>query len=184
MKRTVMVLALVVVLALPALAAAAASETQQVRHAISWQRARTWHWQTVAHVRRSSTIRGASGPHSVGYLRWIERRWNSRRVTAYKLAHRPTAYAAGIAHAALWSCIHGLEAGWHQPSYATDSNGVPLYWGGLQMHAGWGYGTSYHASDDPPAVQMLAAENGYKASGYSRTWLMGQWYHPECLVHA
>jgi Ni/Co efflux regulator RcnB len=100
MKRTVMVLALVVVLALPALAAAAASETQQVRHAISWQRARTWHWQTVAGVRRSPTIRGAGGPHSVGYLRWIERRWNDRRVHAYKLAHRPTAYTAGIARLA------------------------------------------------------------------------------------
>jgi hypothetical protein len=64
-------------------------ETTSVRHAISWQRERTWHWQHVAGASRSPTIRGAGVWHSVGYLHWIERRWNRRRVAAYKLAHRP-----------------------------------------------------------------------------------------------
>ncbi len=113
------------------------------------------------------------------FLVWINHRWQSRQRAASKLTPRTR-----IGHLALWSCIHHLEAGWHQPSYAVGSDGVPLYWGGLQMHAGWGYGTSYHASDDSPTVQMQSAERGYRASGYSRTWLMGQWYHPECLAYA
>lgn len=185
MRSTVIVALLFAALSFPA-AAAASSETATVRHAISWQRARTWHWQDVAHVRRSPEIPGAaSSTHSPGYLRWIERRWNARRLAAYKLAHRPRpSSTGGIAHLRLWVCIHDDEAGWHQASYAHDANGVPLYWGGLQMHAGWGYGTSYHASDDPPVVQMQAAERGYAASGYSRTWLLGQWYHPDCLAYA
>jgi hypothetical protein len=72
-----------------------------------------------------------------------------------------------IGHLPLWGCIHDQEAAW------TDT-GDP-YWGGLQMHPGWGYGTSYHASDDPPAVQMQAAETGYRASRWSLTWLLQQW---------
>jgi hypothetical protein len=78
-------------------------------------------------------------------------------------------------HHQLWLCIHSGEAGWHQPSYAKDANGVSLYWGGMQMHAGWGYGTSYHASDDSQMTQEWAAERAYKASGYSSTFLWQQW---------
>jgi len=85
-----------------------------------------------------------------------------------------------IAHLSLWLCIHKTEAGdWHNRD--TGHNG---HYGGLQMHPGWGYGTSYYASDDSAEEQMAAAERGYRASGYSRSWLLGQWYHPECLRYA
>jgi len=79
------------------------------------------------------------------------------------------------AHHRLWLCIHDGEAGWHQASRAVGYNGVPLYWGGLQMHAGWGYGTSHHASDDSQLVQEWAAERAYRASGWSSGWLWQQW---------
>lgn len=54
------------------------------------------------------------------------------------------------------------------------------------MHPGWGYGTSYHASDDSPMEQMAAAERGYRASHYSRSWLGHQWPNtsPPCLGYA
>lgn len=75
------------------------------------------------------------------------------------------------AHHQLWLCIHGGEAGsWYDQN--TGGNG---HWGGLQMHPGWGYGTSYHASDDSQLTQETAAEAGYRASGYSHSWLSGQW---------
>lgn len=84
------------------------------------------------------------------------------------------------AHHNLWMCIHSHEAAdWHNRD--TGGNG---HYGGLQMHPGWGYGTSYYASDSSQSVQEFAAEAGYKASGYSHTWLMGQWNHPDCLSYA
>ena len=65
------------------------AEAVALRSGIRWARGRTWHWQTVAGVTHSPTIRGAQSPsHSVGYLRWIEGRWNRRRLRAYKAAHR------------------------------------------------------------------------------------------------
>ncbi len=82
-------------------------------------------------------------------------------------------------HHALWMCIHGHEGGWDNQD--TGHNG---HYGGLQMHPGWGYGTSYYASDDSQLVQEQSAERGYHASGYSKTWLMGQWYHTDCLKYA
>lgn len=192
MRTTAIVALVVLAFASPAtaLARSVSTETASVHRAISWQRSRTWHWQDVARVKRSPTIRGAARPHSTGYLHWVEHRWQARRLAAYKLAHRPTyrtlASTGGIAHAALWSCIHGDEGGWHQPSYAVDSNGTPLYWGGLQMTSPWGKGAYYVYRADllSPYEQMRKAELGYRASGYSTTWLMGQWNHPDCLGYA
>lgn len=74
------------------------------------------------------------------------------------------------AHHALWLCIHGGEGRWDDKN--TGGNG---HWGGLQMHPGWGYGTSYHASDDSQLVQEQSAERAYVASGYSIHWLWQQW---------
>lgn len=74
------------------------------------------------------------------------------------------------AHHLLWLCIHGGEADWGNRD--TGRNG---HYGGLQMHPGWGYGSSYYASDDSQLVQEQAAERGYRASGYSHGWLQGQW---------
>ncbi len=71
-------------------------------------------------------------------------------------------------HHALWHCIHGHEAGSWQ---ATNGR----YRGGLQMHLGWGYGSSYDAAQDSQATQEWAAERAYAASNYSRAWLAGQW---------
>jgi hypothetical protein len=78
-------------------------------------------------------------------------------------------------HHSLWLCIHSGEGGWSQPSHAKGSDGVSLYWGGMQMHADWGYGTSHHASDDSQMTQEWAAERAYKSSGYSSTFLWQQW---------
>jgi hypothetical protein len=83
-------------------------------------------------------------------------------------------------HHALWTCIHSHEArDWHD----RDSGGNGHY-GGLQMHPGWGYGTSYYASDDSQLTQEWAAERGYQANGYSHVWLLGQWAHYDCLPYA
>jgi hypothetical protein len=75
-------------------------------------------------------------------------------------------------------CIHGHEAG----DWGNRDTGANGHYGGLQMHPGWGYGTSYYASDDSQLVQEWSAERGYRASGFSRSWLLGQWYHPDCAV--
>jgi hypothetical protein len=95
-------------------------------------------------------------------------------------AAQAAAAAALPAHHNLWMCIHSREAGsWGDP----DSGGNGHY-GGLQMHPGWGHGTAYYASESSQATQEQAAEEGYRESGYSRSWLLGQWYHPECLGYA
>lgn len=149
------------------------AEIASVRHAISWARGRTWHWQDVARVDRAPTIRGAAGPHSVGYLHWIEKRWNRRRLRAYDRAHLSTSTGA-VAHESLWLCIHRGEGAW-------DDNTGNGYYGGLQMTSGWG-GV---ARPDllSPTAQMELAEREYRASGYSLSWLLGQWPNtaPPCV---
>lgn len=72
-------------------------------------------------------------------------------------------------HHKLWLCISRYEG---SPT-SVNPNG---HYGMLQMHAGWGYGTSYHASDDPQYVQEWAAENAWAANHYSYSFLVGQWY--------
>lgn len=169
MRVTLILILFAIALAVAAPAHATASEAS-IKRAIHWQKVRTWHWQDVAGVRHSPTIRGVQGSHSTGYLAWVERRWNRRRLAAYRVAHRPR-----IAHIALWLCIHKSEASWYD-------TGDP-YWGGLQMHPDWGYGTSHHASDDTPLEQMAAAERAFAASGYSLAFIRQQWPNtgPPCL---
>ena len=83
-------------------------------------------------------------------------------------------------HHALWMCVHNHEASnWQDPN--SGGNG---HYGGLQMHPGWGYSTSYYASEDSQLTQEWAAERGFRASGFSRVWLFGQWAHPECMALA
>lgn len=194
MRSTVIVALLVLAFASPATALARVStdEATSVRHAISWQRGRTWHWQDVARVRRSPTIHGAGlVDHSIGYLRWIERRWNRRRLHAYRLAHRPRprslAAVGGIAHEPLWLCIHSGILNGRRVSTGEGSwqdGGYP-YYGGLQMTSPWGRGAYRVERADllSPAEQMWKAELGYRASGYSTAWLVGQWPNtaPPCL---
>ena len=79
-------------------------------------------------------------------------------------------------------CIHHLEAGdWNNAD--TGHNG---HYGGLQMSSPWGAGAYYVYRADwlTPFEQMRKAELGYKASGYSQAWLLGQWDHPGCLAYA
>jgi hypothetical protein len=90
-------------------------------------------------------------------------------------------------HHTLWLCIHGgppYRSSYEAREWDNKNTGRNGHWGGLQMHPDWGYGTSHHASDDSQWTQEWAAEKGYKDSGYSHTWLMGQWAHYECLRYA
>lgn len=86
-------------------------------------------------------------------------------------ARRTIEAPAWPTHHLLWLCIHGSEA----QTWGDRDTGGNGHYGGLQMHPGWGYGTSFYASDDPQIVQENAAEAGYRASGYSHAWLEGQW---------
>ena len=75
-------------------------------------------------------------------------------------------------HNAGWECIHSREGSW-------SDTGDP-YWGGLQMHPGWG--GVHHASDLSPTQQKWLAEREYRRTGYSHAWLAGQWpnTYPPC----
>lgn len=77
-------------------------------------------------------------------------------------------------HHTLWLCIHSGEGGWHQPSHAVDKDGVPLYWGGMQMHLNWGELVG-RASDYTQLQQEWAAEHAYRSSNYSSHFLWQQW---------
>lgn len=84
------------------------------------------------------------------------------------------------AHHNLWLCIHGTpalgtEVGHEASTWDNADTGGNGHYGGLQMHPGWGYGTSYYASDDSQLVQEQAAETAYRVSGYSASWLIQQW---------
>lgn len=94
-----------------------------------------------------------------------------RRIDAKIAAARAAQLLASFPpHHALWMCIHAGEGRWDDPN--SGGNG---HWGGLQMTPGWGglfTGTADHYSQ---AQQEWFAETGYRRSGYSRSWLQGQW---------
>ncbi len=123
---------------------------------------------------RTRSVHAELRTHSTAYLAWIDHLWSQRRIRArkYALAHR----AVTVGHQALWLCIHSREGAWN----ANTGNG---YLGGLQMTPGWG-GV---ARPDllSPAAQMALAERQYRASGYSVSWLEGQWPNtsPPCLAY-
>jgi hypothetical protein len=93
---------------------------------------------------------------------------------AHRRLAQPAQPSGGVAHVALWLCIHRGEGAWN----ANTGNG---YLGGLQMTPGWG-GV---ARPDllSPAAQMALAEGQYRASHYSVAWLEQQWPNtsPPCL---
>lgn len=103
-------------------------------------------------------------------------------LTVLRAVQAQIAESAWPEHHALWTCEHSHEASdWHNQN--TGGNG---HWGGLQMTKPWGAGV-YYLADPADATQLQqerAAEAGYRASGYSHTWLLGQWYHPDCLAYA
>jgi hypothetical protein len=76
-----------------------------------------------------------------------------------------------IPHKALWMCLHRHEAlDWYNRD--TGHNG---HYGGLQMTYRWLGLIPGYAYNLSPFQQMLAAETGYRNSGYSYAWLNGQW---------
>lgn len=87
------------------------------------------------------------------------------------LARQRTLYPA---HMPGWLCIHSREGAWN----SNTGNG---YYGGLQMTHGW-MGLVGYAHLLTPLQQMRAAETGYQRSGYSHSWLAGQWpnTYPPC----
>ena len=113
--------------------------------------------------------------HSPGYWAWRSRVAHRWIVSArYRLAHPPIVYLA------LWTCIHNYEGSWDNADTGHNS-----HYGGLQMTSPWGAGEYYVYRADwlTPYQQMRKAELGYRASGYSRSWLLGQWYHPDCVKY-
>lgn len=145
-----------------------------MRQGIAWSRRRTWHWQDAAHTHRSPTIRGARRTHSVGYLRWVEQRWNRRRVAAYKLAHRSrvaSVAATGGTVPTLICRVFGSAACSKAIDVARCESGFSIhavngqYLGIFQMgsseratYATIGYATAYE--------QIVAAHNYYVVSGW------------------
>jgi len=168
------------ILATLTLATSATAATLDELHAREQHQRRTLHrdqgtLRFFTHHRR--LLHGRTRTIAVRAIRFAraEIRWTRRELAETVAAMVVVSFPP---HHGLWSCIHSHEA----PDWSTNTgNG---YYGGLQMHAGWGYGTSYHASDDSQMTQEWSAERGYRASGFSRSWLMGQWYHPECLGSA
>ncbi len=152
-------------------------QVNSLRHGIAWNRGRTWHWQDTAGLHRTPTAYAERRTSSVAFLGWIDRLWSHRRIRAYRYAKSHPA----IQHRALWLCIHSGEGAWNDPN--SGHNG---HYGGLQMTSPWGRGAYYVYRADwlTPFEQMRKAELGYRASDYSHTWLLGQWYHPECLAYA
>lgn len=156
--------------------ASLAMQVGNLRQDIAGHRSLTWRYEDRAGVPRTRTVYAERHTRSVPFLRWIDHRWMHRASQAKRL-HPRTTRTGGIAHLALWLCIHRGEGAW------TDDTGNG-YYGGLQMTAGWGG----LARPDlvSPYVQMATAEREYRASGYSHYWLEGQWPNtsPPCMGYA
>lgn len=122
----------------------------------------------------------AEMPHSPGFYRWrvkVDRDW-------IREAHRRLYVSSYPPHHALWMCIYGHEASTAPGHWQNRDTGHNQHYGGLQMHYNWGYGIVGYAYNYSQLQQEWAAEKGYRAHGYSRTWLLGQWAHYDCLVYA
>lgn len=88
------------------------------------------------------------------------------RHRAYLTLHPPVVKPQGASHLAMWLCIHAKEGAWN----ANTGNG---YYGGLQMTSGWGGASRPDLLS--AGAQIALAEGQYAASGYSLSWLRGQW---------
>lgn len=98
-------------------------------------------------------------------------RWTARELEQTRAKIRASQRPA---HMGGWICIHGREGAWN----SQTGNG---FYGGLQMTYGW-MGLVSNAALLSPLQQMMAAETGYRLSGYSHAWLAGQWpnTYPPC----
>lgn len=97
-------------------------------------------------------------------------------------AKRAAALAASFPpHHRLWDCIGHYEGG----PKSVNPNG---HYGKLQMSWNWLGQIRGAASDYSEAQQEWAAERAYRASGYSASFLNGQWFNYDnadgCIVYA
>jgi hypothetical protein len=114
--------------------------------------------QLVAHVNGvlDQKCRSHFSPMVWSWKVWIRR---------HRIAHKMAKGTCLPAHNALWECIHGGEGSW-------GDTGDP-YWGGLQMHPGWG--GVHHASDLSPVQQKWLAEHELQKQKDPYYWVEGQW---------
>ena len=149
-----------------------------LHHQILKSRNVTWRFEDkTGHERtRAKTIGWGYGTplmRKVVHL-WHDRAERARQHYLWHQRHDPAvryAEAGFPPHHTLWMCLLQHEGG-YWGNRDTGGNG---HYGGLQMHPGWGYGTSYYASDDSQLTQEWAAEKGYAASGYAGSFLTQQW---------
>jgi hypothetical protein len=121
-----LVLAGVLVLIVAALTGANRAEAAEQRVSLVEQieklKKKTWRWQRLMRVRRTSAGRGAQNATDL-YLEEVRDLWRTRAARAERTAQDPP-------HERAWRCIHRHEAsragGWS----ARTGNG---YYGGLQM---------------------------------------------------
>jgi len=183
MLRVIAMAALVVAALGSPQQAVASSQTDALRHGISWARARTWHWQDVAHVARSRPIKGAGGYHSPGYLRWVEKRWNRRRIAAYKYAHRPVYHAPTVVASPSGSvpqlicrvfgsvaCAEAVHIAYresHFETWAANGQYLGIFQMGSTERATYGLHDSHHHLLYSTAYeQIVAAHNYYLVAGW------------------
>lgn len=104
---------------------------------------------------------------------WVGHVW-LRKYAKSQIRTARARMAPAIGHLQGWLCIHGREGSWT----ANTGNG---FFGGLQMTDGW-MGLVGQAHLLTPYQQMAAAEEGYRRSGYSSSWMSGQWpnTYPPC----
>ena len=140
------------------------SKTQQLRVRIAHDRG------VIAAVDRQAKENGSA--MFLEWRVWLTRQWHARDLiraqAALVVLTRPPHYAG-------WLCIHRLEGSW-------QDDGAP-YYGGLQMHEGWG--GVYHANLISPLAQMWLAEREAAKNGFSYAYMKGQWPNtfPPCAGH-
>jgi hypothetical protein len=159
------VLALATALALALVPSAAASVQgsggRSLGEQIRTYRAKTWHWQRVMGVPRTSTAHRERKASLTRQLT-LRRIWKRRAVQARRQAHHPP-------HLTAWLCIQRHEGAW------TDTN--PPYWGGLQMDLSFqqAYGRGLlgrkgTANSWTPLEQMWTAVRAYRSGQGFSPW--------------
>lgn len=144
------------------------------------------HWRETHYVRYLLAADERMSPCSAtGVLEpanycWYAKaaRWTQRELSE---TEKKLALTMLPSHIALWRCIAGYPGArpgggtGESGGYQGASNGT--HFNVLQMTMPWGEG-SYYVADPIHATAdsvIAAAERGYAANGYSRSWLTGQW---------
>lgn len=150
-------------------------------------RTRTWHYQDLRKARRSETRYLERRVRALPRLQRLAHYWYERAVAArraYARYSRARSAPPAVAHLALWRCItNGAYPG--APHEGNGYNGA--YTGWLGMSTPW-MGHMPPGSDWVHSDQMAVyaiAEQEYRNSGYSSSWLHGQWpaTSPPCAAY-